>query len=104
MFSMCYCFSKVILVADLTEMFSQVTMVKQDRRYHRLSRPPEVYKAMRLMFVYRSSPYLAQYVVQKHTEDNIYDYLVVLAIILIQINMKDKAMKARHQLRMIRLG
>ena len=111
MFSMCYCFSKVILVADLTEMFSQVTMVKQDRRYHRhlwrgldLSRPPEVYEAMRLMFVYRSSPCLAQYVVQKHTEDNIYDYLLVVAIILIQINMEDKAIKARDQLRMIRLG
>ena len=59
-----YCFSKVILVADLTEMFSQVTMVKQDRWYHRLvwrgldlSRPPEVYEAMTLMFVY--PPHLA---------------------------------------------
>ena len=102
--------SKVILVADLTEMFSQATMVKQDRRYHRLlwrgldlSRPPEVYEAMRLMFVYRSSPCLAQYVVQKHSEDNIYDYLLVVAIILIQME-EDKAIKARDQLRMIRLG
>ena len=82
-----------------------------DRRYHRhlwrgldLLRPPEVYEAMRLMFVYRSSPCLAQYVVQKHTEDNIYDYLLVVAIILIQINREDKAIKARDQLRMIRLG
>ena len=98
-------FSKVILVADLTEMFSQVTMVMQDKRYHRLlwraldlSRPPEVYEAMRLMFVYRSSPCLAQYVVQKHTEDNIFDYLLVLVIILMQINMEDKAIKARDQL------
>ena len=64
MFSMCYCFSKVILVAELTEMFSQVNTVKQDRQYHRLlwkgldlSRPPEVYEAMRLMFVY--PPHLA---------------------------------------------
>ena len=111
MFSMCYCFSKVILLADLTEMFSQVTMVKQDRRYHRhlwrgldLSRPLEVYEVMRLMFFYRSSPCLAQYVEQKHTEDNIYDYLLVVAIILIQINMEDKAIKARDQFRMIRLG
>ena len=110
MFSMCYCFSKVILVADLTEMFSQVTMVKQDRQHHRLlwrgldlSRPPEVYEAMRLMFVYRSSPCLAQYVVQKHSEDNIYDYLLVVAIILIQME-EDKAIKARDQFRMIRLG
>ena len=107
---MCYCFSKDILVADLTEMFSPVTMVKQDRRYYRLlwrgldlSRLPEVYEAMRLMFVYRSSPCLAQCVVQKHTEDNIYNYLLVVARILIQINMEDKAIKARDQLRMIRL-
>ena len=99
------------MVADLTEMFSQLTMAKQDGRYHRLlwrrldlSRPPEVYEAMRLMFVYRSSPCLAQYVVQKHTEDNIYDYLLVVAIILIQINIENKAIKARDQLRMVRLG
>ena len=56
------------------------------------------------MFVYRSSPCLAQYVVQKHTEDNIFDYLLVLVIILMHINMEDKAVKARGQLRMIRLG
>ena len=55
------------------------------------------------MFVYRSSPCLAQYVVQKHSEDNIYDYLLVVAIILIQME-EDKAIKARDQLRMIRLG
>ena len=65
----------VALVADLTEMFSQVTMAKQDRRYHcflwrDLSRPPEVYEAMRLTFCDRASPYLAQYVVRQHAEDN----------------------------------
>ena len=99
------------MVADLTLMFSQLTMAKQDGRYHRLlwrrldlSRPTEVYEAMRFMFVYRSSPCLAQYVVQKHTEDNIYAYLLVVAITLIQINIENKAIKARDQLRMVRLG
>ena len=67
----------VALVADLTEMFSQVIMAKKDRRYHRflwrgldLTRPPDVYEAIRLMFGDRASPYLAQYVVRQHAEDN----------------------------------
>ena len=58
--------NRVALVADLTEMFSQVVIAKQDRRYHRflwrglyLTRPPELYEAMRLLFGDRGSPYLA---------------------------------------------
>ena len=105
----------VVLVADLTEMFSQVTMAKQDRRYHRflwrgidLSRPPEVYEAMKLMFGDRASPYLAQYVVRQHAEDNRDDYPLAVAIILSQMYMDDimtsletddEAIKARDQLR-----
>ena len=84
------------LVADLTEMFSQITMAKQDRRYHRflwrgldLSRLPEVYEGMILMFCDRASAYLAQYVVQQHTEDNRDDYLLAVAIILSQMYMDD---------------
>ena len=68
----------VALVADLTEMFSQVIMAKQDRRYHHflwrgldLTRPPEVYEAMRLMFG-----------VRQHAEDNADDYPLAVAIIL----------------------
>ena len=86
----------VALVADLTEMFSQVTMAKQDRRYHRflwrgldLSKPPEVYEAMRLMFGDRASPYLAQYVFRQHAEDNRDDYPLAAAIILSQMYMDD---------------
>ena len=67
----------VALVADLTEMFLQVTMAKQDRRYHRflwrgldLSRPPDVYEVMRFMIGDRASSYLAQYVVGQHGKDN----------------------------------
>ena len=104
----------VALVADLTEMFSQVTMAKQDRRYHRflwrgldLSRSPEVYEAMRLIFGDRASPYLAQYVVRQHAEDNRSDYPLAVAIILSQMYMDDimtlletddEAIKARDQL------
>ena len=56
----------VALVADLTEIFSQVIMAMKDRRYHRLlwrglhlTTPPDVYEAIRLMFGDRASPYPA---------------------------------------------
>ena len=110
-----FCSNPVVLVADLTEMFSQVTMAKQDRRYHHflwrdldLSRPPKVYKATRLMFGDRASPYLAQYVVRQHAEDNRDNYPLAVAMILLQMYMHDimtsletddEAMKARDQLR-----
>ena len=53
----------VALAADLTEIFSQVTMARQDGGYHaflwgwrlHLSRLPEVYEAMSLMFDDRAS-------------------------------------------------
>ena len=104
----------VALVADLTEMFSQVVMAKQDRRYHRflwrgldLTRPPEVYEAMRLLFGDRASPYLAQYIVRQHAEDCKDHYPVAVAIILLQMYMDDimasletddEAIKTRDQL------
>lgn len=89
-------------------------MAKQDRRYHHflwrgldLSRPPEVYEAMRLVFGNRASPYLAQCVVRQHAEDNRDDYPLAVAIILSQMYMDDimtsletddEAIKARDQL------
>ena len=91
-----FCRNPVALMADLTEMFSQVIMAKKDRRYHRflwrgldLTRPPDVYEAIRLMFGDRASPYLAQYVVQQHAEDNKEVCLLAAAIILLQMYMDD---------------
>ena len=57
----------VALVADLTEIFSKVTMARKDGGYHpflwgwrlHLSRLAEVYEAMSLMFDDRVSLYLA---------------------------------------------
>ena len=105
----------VALVADLTEMFSQVTMAKKDRRYHRflwrgldLSKAPEVYEAMTLMFGDYASPYLALYVVRQHAEDNRDIYPLAVTITLLQMYMddsmtsletEDEAIKARDQLR-----
>ena len=71
-------------------------MAKQDRRYHRflwrgldLSRPPEVYEAMRLMLGDHASRYLTQYVVRQHAKDNRHDYPLAVAIILSQMYMDD---------------
>ena len=83
-------------MADLTEMFSQVIRAKKDRRYHRflwrgldLTRPPDVYEAIRLMFGDHTSPYLAQYIVQQHAEDNKDACSLAAAIILLQMYMDD---------------
>ena len=103
----------VALVADLTEIFSQVTMARKDGGYHpflwgwrlHLSRLAEVYEAMSLMFDDRVSLYLAQYVVRQHAEDNRNDHPLAIAIILLQVyvddimtslSTNDEAIKARE--------
>jgi hypothetical protein len=67
----------VALVGDIREMFSQVTLAPEDRRFHRMlwrgldpSSPIEVYEAVRLPFGDRAAPFLAQYVVRTHAENN----------------------------------
>ena len=85
------------LVADLTEIFSQVTMARKDGGYHpflcgwrlNISRLAEVYEAMSLMFDDRASLYLAQYVVRQHAEDNKNDHLLAIAVILSQVYVDD---------------
>ena len=87
----------VALVADLTEIFSQVIMARQDGGYHpflwgwrlHLSRLPEVYEAMSWMFDDRSSLYLAQYVVRQHAEDNRSDHPLAISLILLQVYVDD---------------
>ena len=103
----------VALVADLTEIFSQVTMARKDGGYHpflwgwrlHLSRLAEVYEAMSLMFDDRVSFYLAQYVERQHAEDNRNDHPLAIAIILLQVHVgdimtslstNDEAIKARE--------
>ena len=60
------------------------------------------------MFGDRASPYLAQYVVRQHAEDNRDNYPLAVTIILLQMYMddirtsletEDEAIKAREQLR-----
>ncbi|XP_031552329.1 uncharacterized protein LOC116289524, partial [Actinia tenebrosa] len=86
----------VALVADLTEMFSQVVLADKDRRFHRFLwrdmdsiRTPDVYEAVRLPFGDRASPFLAQHVVRQHAEENKEDYPLVVPIVLQQMYMDD---------------
>ena len=71
-------------------MFSQIVLAEKDRRYHRLlwrdldvTKPVEVYEAVRLVFGDRASPYLAQFVVRSHAQDFI-DKYPVAALVMIQ--------------------
>ena len=86
----------VALVADPTEIFSQVIMAMKDRRYHRLlwrglhlTTPPDVYEAIRLMFGDRASPYPAQSVVRQHAGDNKDICALAAAQIALQMYMDD---------------
>ena len=49
----------VVLTADITEMFLQVVLAEQDRRYHRFVWDSRVYEFKRLVFGIKASPYLA---------------------------------------------
>ena len=85
------------LVADLREIFSQVTMARKDGGYHpflwgwrlHIPRLAEVYEARSMMFDDRASLYLAQYVVRQHAEDNRNDHPLAIAIILLQVYVDD---------------
>lgn len=73
--------SPVALSGDISEMFLQVGLLKDDRIYHRFlwhnldsSREPYVYEFQRLMLGNTASPFIAQFVLQKHSKDNAEDY------------------------------
>ena len=63
----------VALSADISEMFLQVKIRKNNQRYHRFlwlnldqSRNPDVYEFQRLPFGNTASPSRAQYVLRSH--------------------------------------
>ena len=65
----------VALSADISEMFLQVGLRRQDRAYHRFlwrnlndKKEPKVYEFLRLPFGNASSPFCAQYVLQTHAK------------------------------------
>ena len=101
---LCFRSYLVALVADLTEIFSHVTMARKDGVYHpflwrwrlHLSRLAEVYEVTSLMFNDRASLYLAQYVVRQHAEDNRNDHPLAIAIILLQVYVDDIMTPIEH--------
>jgi len=71
----------VALSGDISEMFLQVGLSENDRRYHRflwrnfdISREPDVYEFQRLVFGNTASPFCSQYVIQQHAELHATDY------------------------------
>lgn len=65
----------VALTADISEMFLQVGLKEEDRRYHRFlwrnfksSQDPDVYKFLRLPFGNTASPFCAQHVLHTHAQ------------------------------------
>ncbi len=73
--------SPVALSGDISEMFLQVGLLKDDSVYHRFlwhnldaSQEPHVYKFQRLVFGNTASPFCAQFILHKHATDNAEDY------------------------------
>lgn len=70
-------FKSIAVVGDIKEMFSQIVVNPADRNYHRIlwrnldsKQPIQTYEAVRLPFGDRASPFLAQFVVKGHAENN----------------------------------
>ena len=71
----------VALTADISEMFLQVGLRKEDRPYHRFlwrdfdaSKEPDVYEFQRLLFGNTASPFCLQYVLHSHAQTHKVDY------------------------------
>ncbi|XP_078384744.1 uncharacterized protein LOC144667213 [Oculina patagonica] len=86
----------VALVADITEMFSQIVLAEKDRRYHRLllrdldvTKPVDIYEAVRLVFGDRAFPYLARFVVRSHAQDFVDKYLAAAQVMIQDTYMDD---------------
>ncbi|XP_064632842.1 uncharacterized protein LOC135491110 [Lineus longissimus] len=65
------------IVGDIREMFSQIVLREEDRRFHRIlwrdldaDSPIKVYEASRLPFGDRASPFLAQFTIRTNAERN----------------------------------
>ncbi|XP_065192575.1 uncharacterized protein LOC135823654 [Sycon ciliatum] len=67
-----FCLEPIALMGDVSEMFLQVSLSPEDRRYHRFLWQPgetvETYEFMRLVFGIKASPYLAGRALQATAE------------------------------------
>ena len=86
----------VALVGDIKEMFSQIVLDPDDRRYHRIlwrdmdtNSPIRTFEAVRLPFGDRASPFLAQHVIRTHAEENLENFPLAAEICLNSLYMDD---------------
>ena len=73
----CFRRAPVAISVDISEMFLQVGLVKEDHPYHRFlwrdldqTKPPDVYEFQRLPFGNTASPFCKQQVLHSHAEAN----------------------------------
>jgi len=71
----------VAVVCDIAEMYLRIQLSEKDRRFVRIlwrnlnvKQPPDVYEFTRVVFGLTSSPFLAQFVTQRHAKMNCNDY------------------------------
>ncbi|CAM1323980.1 Uncharacterised protein r2_g3259 [Pycnogonum litorale] len=67
----------VAVTGDIEQMFPQVLLAPEDRKYHRIlwrdlktDQPIETYESTRLTFGDKASPFLAQFVLQQHATEH----------------------------------
>ncbi|XP_064622588.1 uncharacterized protein LOC135484829 [Lineus longissimus] len=92
----------VALMSDIAEMYCQIELKEEDRRYHRFlwrsmdtDRPPDVYEFQRVVFVVNSSPFLAQYVCRQHAEKYRLEYPLAAETVLESTYMDDSTDSVR---------
>ena len=104
----------IALSGDISEMFLQVGLVEEDRRYHRFlwrdfdsRKDPDHYEFKRLLFGNRASPFCAQHVVHTHAKVHAADYphaaetvdnSMYVDDVLDSFETVDEAIQLRHEL------
>ncbi|XP_078355851.1 uncharacterized protein LOC144640632 [Oculina patagonica] len=85
-----------ILLCFRQKPVAEKKLAEKDRRYHRLlwryldvSKPVDVYEAVRLVFEDRASPYLAQFVVRSHAQDFVDKYPTAAQVMIQDMYMDD---------------
>lgn len=86
----------VALVCDIAEMYLQIGIHPEDRKYQRIlwrnldqSATPKVYQFKRMVFGINSSPFQAQFVLQEHARRNIESYQIAAEAFLESTYMDD---------------
>ena len=79
----------VALIGDIQEMFSQILLDPQDRRYHRILWKDRTLESARLPFGDRASPFLAQLVIRTHAKLHDMEYPLAAETCLNNLYMDD---------------